>query len=130
MDSKKEKNKNNHLLLEKTNKNDSTKKNNKKNDIDISNEIQQYLSQNESLMKAKKEENSEIEKIKEENSNLLQKSKSLSKTELFDLIISSLKESLQLKKDFEDQCLKNDLIQEETRNIYKNAQKVENETNE
>ena len=46
MDSKKEKNKNNHLLLEKTNKNDNTKKN-KKNEIDISNEIQQYLSQNE-----------------------------------------------------------------------------------
>ena len=122
MDSKKEKNKNNHLLLEKTNKNDNTKKN-KKNEIDISNEIQQYLSQNESLMKNKKEENSQLEKIKEENSNLLQKSKNLSKTELFDLIISSLKESLQLKKEYEEQCIKNDVIQDETKNIYKNAQK-------
>jgi hypothetical protein len=88
--------------------------NNAKNPESFQNELLQYISQNEEIAKSEYECDAEINKLKQENEQHLQKVKQYSPQDLFNEIISTIKDCIALEKDEEASFAKLNEINQET----------------
>ena len=98
-------------MSSKTKKN---KKNQSNNPESFQNELFQYISQNEEIAKSEYECDTEINKLKQENEQHLQKVKQYTPEELFNEIISTIKDCIALEKDEEASFAKLNEINQET----------------
>ena len=87
---------------------------NSKNPESFQNELFQYISQNEEIAKSEYECDAEINQLRQENEQLLKKVKEYSPQELFDEIISTIKDCIALEKDEEASFAKLNEINQET----------------
>ena len=95
-------------------KNKKNKKNQSNNPESFQNELFHYLSQNEEIAKSEYECDTEINKLKQENEQHLQKVKQYTPEELFNEIISTIKDCIALEKDEEASFAKLNEINQET----------------
>ena len=95
-------------------KNKKNKKNQSTNPESFQNELFQYISQNEEIAKSEYECDTEINKLKQENEQHLQKVKQYTSEELFNEIISTIKDCIALEKDEEASFAKLNEINQET----------------
>ena len=104
------------------------KKGEKKNNLQ--NEIEAYFKENKILVEMSSEKNEEINKIKKEIEEKNKKAKNFTSEEIFNMIVLSLKESLDVQKEITESYLKLENCKDNTKNYYENSKKLDKDYEE
>ena len=96
----------------------------------LQNEIEAYLKQNQILAEMSNEKEEELNKIKNEIEEKNLKAKDLSSEGIFELIVSQLKQSINLQKKITESYSNIEICKEKTKNFYDNSQKLDKDYDE